>query len=151
MPLTSSLLECVVESIHMDPQGKYAIMVFTLWSHRYVIVNVYIPPLFLFGVLEVWSVPERFLTYLLNLPCSIWSDVVIIIKAFTSTPVSLAIEICLLGLVDNLIPTRVEKTLFSRLLFYARKAITCGHTKCGCPEKDDKAWSKWLADPTTSS
>lgn len=37
---------CVIEEVCTDPQGKYVIVVFTLWSHRYIVINMYIPPPF---------------------------------------------------------------------------------------------------------
>lgn len=52
-----------------------------------------------------------------------WMNTLSIIKVFAQNPIPLAIEVCLLGLVGNIIPTRVGETLVSLLLFYARKAI----------------------------
>lgn len=49
--LISKSLLSVVEQVHIDPQGKYAILVFTLWGIRYVNVNVYIPPPFSLALL----------------------------------------------------------------------------------------------------
>lgn len=34
------------ENIYTDSQGKYIIMVFTLWQQRYAILAIYIPPPF---------------------------------------------------------------------------------------------------------
>lgn len=47
---------CVIEDVCTDPQGKFAMVVFSHWSQRYIIINVYIPPPFthdlLYKVLE---------------------------------------------------------------------------------------------------
>lgn len=86
-------------------------------------------------------------------------------------------SICILGLVEQLIPTVAGRTLVGLLLFYARKAIALSWRKPtppplslwkqlinnslplykdtydnrGCPNKYSKVWSKWLADPSTAS
>lgn len=83
-----------------------------------------------------------------------------------------AIENRILGLVDNLLHTRVGKTLVSHLLFYARKVITLHWKKHApasipfwkclltnnlplykdtfvnrrCAAKYNKVWAKWLPD-----
>lgn len=108
---------------------------------------------------------------------SFWSAVITMINTFISMLVHQAIEICLLGLVDNILHTRADKTLAGLLLFYARKAITLQWKKQtppttsfwkqlinknhplykdtyanrGCLAKYDKVWAKWLSDPKTAS
>lgn len=47
---------CVIEEICTDPQGKFALVVFTLWAQKYIVVNIYVPPPFspvvLYTILE---------------------------------------------------------------------------------------------------
>lgn len=37
-------LPCVVDAVHTDTQGKFVIMVITVWQQTYVLVGVYMPP-----------------------------------------------------------------------------------------------------------
>lgn len=54
--LISKSFPCVMEHVHTDPQGKYVLIVFTVWGVRYIVVGVYIPPPFssstLYTILE---------------------------------------------------------------------------------------------------
>lgn len=85
--------------------------------------------------------------------------------------------ICILGLIEQFIPTTAGRTLVGLLLFYARKAIALSWKKTtppsltlwkqlinnslplykktyinrGCLLKYEKVWSKWLTDPSTAS
>lgn len=87
-----------------------------------------------------------------------------------------SMSICLLGLVEELVPMVAEWPMIG-LFFYARKAITLScqkdsphplpfgkiwsmsnsplnkdtYANRGCPEKYDKVWSKWLAKPYSSN
>lgn len=52
-----------------------------------------------------------------------WSAIVRCITEITSLAMPMTVANCLLGLVESLVPTRAQRTLFSLLLFYARKAL----------------------------
>lgn len=48
---------CLIEEIRTDPQRKFVLLVFTLWSQRYIVFNMYVPPPFLPAIL--YAVLER--------------------------------------------------------------------------------------------
>lgn len=86
-------------------------------------------------------------------------------------------EVCLLGLVEAIVPTVAKRTLISLLLFYARKNIAMQWKKSsppslsrwkqlvnnslplykdtymnrGCPKKYDNVLRNWLEEPLTAS
>lgn len=51
----------MLKQINTDPQGKYVIVVFTIWGTGYVVVNVYVPPPFSLSIL--YTVLERITPY----------------------------------------------------------------------------------------
>lgn len=50
-----------MEQVYTDPQGKYVIIVFTVWGTRYIVVGVYIPPPFFSSTL--YSIMEKVIPY----------------------------------------------------------------------------------------
>lgn len=42
--LISKPLQCIIHDVHIDPHGKYGMLVLTIYNKKYVIVNVYLPP-----------------------------------------------------------------------------------------------------------
>lgn len=42
--LISKRIPCVVHEVHLDPQGKFVMVVLSVYNKKYVIVNVYLPP-----------------------------------------------------------------------------------------------------------
>lgn len=59
--LISNYLPCIMEQVYTDPQGKYVIIVFTVWGTRYIVVGVYIPPSFSSSTL--YSILEKVISY----------------------------------------------------------------------------------------
>lgn len=35
---------CTIDEVVTDPNGKFVMLVISLWNQKYVIVNVYLPP-----------------------------------------------------------------------------------------------------------
>lgn len=42
--LISKRVPCLIHDVHLDPQGKYVMVVLSMYNKKYVIVNVYLPP-----------------------------------------------------------------------------------------------------------
>lgn len=87
----------------------------------------------------------------------------------------MTIRVCLLGLVDEVVPARAMRTMLNVLLFYSRKAILPAWKKPeapnisswkgivnsmlpyykatyearGCMKKFDKVWHMWFNSSTT--
>lgn len=62
-----------------------------------------------------------------------WSDLTSCIADSLSVPIPLTVKVCLLGLVDEVMPSRAMRTMLSILLFYGRKAILLHWRKPGAP------------------
>lgn len=99
-----------------------------------------------------------------------WREVLDLTNKVASTNLPLQMEICILGLIENIVPTITKRTLTGLLLFYARKNIAIQWKKPnppsitqwkhlvndslplykdtyanrGCPLKFDKVWRKWM-------
>lgn len=104
-------------------------------------------------------------------------EVTDVINAIEHTLFQPSTSVCLLGLVEQLIPTVAERTMISLLFIYTWKAITMTWKQAppptlsfgkqlmksslplyedtyinrGCPKKYDKVWLKWLAEPSMAS
>lgn len=52
-----------------------------------------------------------------------WEEILLFINQVTAVPLQRPMSICMLGLIEQLIPTFAGRTLVGLLLFYARKAI----------------------------
>ena len=104
-----------------------------------------------------------------------WSEVTSCISAVLLTPVPMTITVCLLGLVEGVVPSRAHRTLLNILLFYGRKAILLKWRKPeapelrfwkglvnsmmpyykatylsrGCGKKFDKVWQAWYNSDLT--
>lgn len=52
-----------------------------------------------------------------------WVKVTTCITEVTTVPIPMLVRVCLLGLVEDVVPSRALRTLLSILLFYTRKAI----------------------------
>lgn len=104
-----------------------------------------------------------------------WEDITSCITELISVPIPMTIRVCLLGLVDDLVPTRAMRTLLNILLFYRRKAILLAWKKPeaptisswkglvnsmlpfykatyetrGCIKKFDRVWQAWFKSNTT--
>lgn len=52
-----------------------------------------------------------------------WKGVTRTIQKLLSVPIPVTVSVCLLGLVEELVPRRAQRTMISISLFYARKAI----------------------------
>ena len=105
-----------------------------------------------------------------------WTEVLDLIGLVALITVPITMEVCLLGLIETLVPTVAGRTLIGLLLFYARKNIAMNWKKPtmpslaqwkrlvneslplykdtyesrGCPLKYGKIWRTWLAEPTTA-
>lgn len=105
-----------------------------------------------------------------------WSEVLDTVNRVASTTLPHAMEVCLLGLIETLVPTMAKRTLVGLLLFYARKNIAIWWKKPappsltqwkslvnnnlplyrdtyfnrGCPMKYDRVWRTWLEDVETA-
>lgn len=62
-----------------------------------------------------------------------WKEVLGVIAEVTSVTLERKLGICLLGLVENIIPMVVKRTQIGLLLFYARKANTLSLKKKTAP------------------
>lgn len=104
-----------------------------------------------------------------------WTDVTSCITELISVPIPMNIKVCLLGLVDDIVPTRAMRTLLNILMFYGRKAILLAWKKPeaptisvwkglvnsmlpfykatyesrGCVKKFDRVWQAWYKSNTT--
>lgn len=52
-----------------------------------------------------------------------WSEVTFCITELLAVPIPMSVRVCLLGLVEEVVPPKAHRTLLNILLFYARKAI----------------------------
>lgn len=50
------------------------------------------------------------------------------------TPIPMTVKVCLLGLVEEVVPSRAHRTLLTILLFYGRKAILLRWCRPGAPD-----------------
>lgn len=91
-----------------------------------------------------------------------------------STPVPMTPRVCLIGLVEEVVPSRAHRTLLNIVLFYGRKAILLNWKKTvaptlsywkklnsvihlykatvrsrGCEKKFNKVWQAWLDSTAT--
>ena len=105
-----------------------------------------------------------------------WSQVFLEVNELFSISIVPSPRICLLGLVEDLVPRVAERTLLGLLLFYARKSIILCWKHKAPPSLDlwktlvnnviplyrdtythrgwskyDRVWSKWLAEPSTAA
>lgn len=62
-----------------------------------------------------------------------WSDVTSCISELLTVPIPMTVKVCLLGLVDEVVPSRALRTMLNILLFYERKAILLHWKKPGAP------------------
>lgn len=44
--LVHKSLPCIVEAVHMDPQGRFVVLVLAMWQRRYVFAGIQVPPPF---------------------------------------------------------------------------------------------------------
>lgn len=98
-----------------------------------------------------------------------WSEITSCISDLLVVPIPMTVRVCLLGLVDEVVPSRALRTLLNILLTYGRKAILLNwkkprapslaswkglvnsmmsHYKAtyiarGCGKKFDKVWQAW--------
>lgn len=62
-----------------------------------------------------------------------WRGVTECIAEVTAIPIQPSVEVCLLGLVENLAPKRVTRILLTILIYYARKLIMLSWKKPNPP------------------
>lgn len=62
-----------------------------------------------------------------------WSGVTSCISEVLMTPIPMTVKVCLLGLVEEVVPSCAHRTLLSILLFYGRKAILLQWRRPGAP------------------
>lgn len=65
--LISKSLPWEVEHVHTDPQGRYVLVVLTLWSQRYIVMSVYVP-----SPLRFYTLLWTRLLHIAQLNCSLW-------------------------------------------------------------------------------
>lgn len=104
-------------------------------------------------------------------------EVMDLLNSITSAPLPVSMSVCLLGLVETILPTMSERVFANITFFYARKAIVLHWKKPwsptlsywkqlvnnnlplyrdtymnrGRPSKYDKVWARWLEKPYTAS
>lgn len=104
-----------------------------------------------------------------------WKEVTACISDLLTVPIPKTIKVCLLGLVEEVVPRRAQRTLITILLFYGKKAILLRwkNTKApdinfwkglvnamipyykytyearGCTKNFDKVWKVWYESNTT--
>ena len=105
-----------------------------------------------------------------------WEAVLELTNKIAGTNLPLTMEVCLLGIIDNVVRTSAKRTLVSVLLFYARKNVAMHWKKPsppslvqwrrlvntslplykdtyanrGCPQKYDRVWRVWVEEPETA-
>lgn len=62
-----------------------------------------------------------------------WSGITSCISGLLSVPIPMTVRVCLLGLVDDVVPSHALQTMLNILLFYGRKAILLNWKKPGAP------------------
>lgn len=106
---------------------------------------------------------------------NLWSEVTGCLSELLSIPVPLLPRVCLIGLVEEVVPSLAHRTLLNIGLFYARKAILlrwkssaaptisfwkglvnsaiplykATYRARGCPKKFTKVWQAWLDSSET--
>lgn len=73
-----------------------------------------------------------------------WTAVTSCISEVLLVPIHLTIKVCLLGLVEEVVPSWAHRTLLNILLFYGRKAILLQWKKPGAPDIQYNSGKGWL-------
>lgn len=61
------------------------------------------------------------------------SGLKLLLSELLTVPIPMSVRVCLLGLVDEVVPSKAHRTLLDILLFYARKAILLHWKKAVAP------------------
>lgn len=83
------------------------------------------------GCWRCGGTPRDFAHIFWNCPAIVgyWKEVLTFITQVTTIPLQPSMSICMLDLIEELIPTVVGRTLVGSPLFYARKAIALSWRK----------------------